>query len=425
MPDFVANSGAKMRELLRGSVEMLKNNSPQDYLTKYVKGKAEVEVANKRGFIVILDFKDNPSFIMGDPNGGSLASTYKPDYSRITCNYQYLMVGSEITNETLANSADGRPVGADVKAVAVEKAAQRMLEIEEFFFCQGDGTQVIARITATTNTTALTCDGSGDGIGAYFVKLGQVIRVYDSTLVTLKGTRTVTAKTSNTAAFTINSTLSVVSGDLVLPEGDATTPTTVGIKGLPYIAGTATGAYFDQNKTNTSALKPIVDSVGAALSRTKIEALNTKHRIRNGRRLDTANITSPTQMSQYFALFLASPQVHYTDMGKGRPKADLGLDSWDYTWFGNPIRDFRCVGPAAWYQLTLSSLARVSMGDVGKMLTPAGDYVQKINSSGYLNAQQRWDDEYLEYFSPNPAQNAAMTALTYAGLPLLKDDTWV
>lgn len=423
MPDFIGNSAAKMRELLRGSVEMLKNNSPQDYLVKYVQGKAEVETANKRGFIVILDFKDNASFMFGDPNGGSLATTYKPDYSRITCNYQYIMVGSEITNETLANSQNGRPVGADAKAVAIEKAAQRMLEIEEFYFCQGNGDQTIARVTSgTTAGTTVTCAGTADGFGAYFVKLGQVIRIYDSTLVTLKYTRTVTAKTTN-GAFTVNSNVTIITGDLILPEGDATTPTTTGIKGLPYIAGTASGAYFDQNKTTISALKPIVDSTSAALSRTKIENIDTKHRIRNGRRLDTACITSPTQMSAYFALFLASPQVHY--VGSERPKADLGLESWDYTWFGKPIRDFKCVGATAWYHLSLNSLCRVTMGDAGKMLTPAGDYVQKINSSGYLNSQQRWDDEYLEFFSANPALNASMSALTFSGLPLLVDDTWV
>lgn len=59
------------------------------------------------------------------------------------------------------------------------------------------------------------------------------------------------------------------------------------------------------------------------------------------------------------------------------------------------------------------------------MITPAGDYVQKISSGAYANAQQRWDDAYLEYFSPNPALNAGLTALTFSGLPLLVDDTWV
>lgn len=165
------------------------------------------------------------------------------------------------------------------------------------------------------------------------------------------------------------------------------------------------------------------DTASAALSRTKLENINTKHRIRNGRRRDMACVTSPTQYSQYFSLFLNSPQVHY--VGDKRPSADLGLDSWDYTWFGQPIRDFKCLPATAWYFLTLGSLCRVHMDEVGKMITPAGDYVQKISSGAYANAQQRWDDAYLEYFSPNPALNAGLTALTFSGLPLLVDDTWV
>jgi len=422
MTDFIANNGAKMKELLRGSVEMLKNDSKKDYLTKYIRGKATVETANKRGFVVILDFKDNPSFMYGDPNGGSLASTNRQSYDRITCNYQYIQVGSEITNETLANSKDGKPVGAEAKAVAIEKAAQRMVEMEEFYFCQGNGDQTVARITAGSSGATLTVAGTGDGFGAYFLKENQVIRVYDSTLATLKGIRTITAKTSN-GAITINSVLTVVSGDLILPEGDATTPTTAGIKGLPYIVGTASGAYFDKSKTTISALKPIVDAGAAALSRTKLENLNTRHRIRNGRRMDTGCVTSPTQMSKYFDLFLTNATAHY--VGEKRPAGDLGLDSWDYTWFGKPIRDFRCIPSAAWYQLTLGSLCRVSLGEMGSMLTPAGNYVQKVSASGYLNAQQKCDDAYVEYFSPNPALNAALTALTFTSLPLLVEDTWV
>jgi hypothetical protein len=421
--DFQANSSAKMRELLRGTVEHLRNNSPQDYLTKYVRGKAEIEAANSRGFIVVLDYEDLGSFGYMEPDGGSLVTTHKPAFDRITCNYQYVQVGSELTNETLANSKHGRPVGADAKASMIEKAGQKMLDMEEFYFCQGDGNQTFARITANSAAAIITCAGTADGFGAYFIKKGAVVRIYDSTLVTLKGTRTVTAKTANTA-FTVNSNITVVIGDLVLPEGDATTPTTTGIKGLPYIM-LPSGAYFDKNKTTTSALKPIVDTTSAALSRTKIENLNQRHRIRNGRRQDVGIVTSPTQHSAYFSLFTAlTPTANWN--GEKRPAADLGLDSWDYTWFGTPIRDFKCVPATAWYHLTFSSLCRVEMGEVGKMITPAGDYVQKVDATlGYLNSQQRWDDAYLEFFSPNPAQNAGLTALTFASLPLLVEDTYV
>lgn len=419
--DFISNT-AKLRELLRGSVEMLKNNSDQDYLTKYVKGKAKVETANKRGFITILDYEENASFSYGDPNGGSLATTHKPTFDRITCNYQYIMVGSEMTNETLANSASGSVVGAGAKALAIEKAAQRMVDMEEYYFCQSDGTQVLARITGANAAAVVPIAGTADGFGAYFLKKGQVVRVYDSTLVILKGIRTIAAKTANNA-ITFDSALAVVNGDLILPEGDATTPTTTGIKGLPYIAGTATGAYFDKNKTTNPNLAPIVDSNAGALSRTKLENLDTRHRIRNGRRMDVVDVTSPTQISQYFALMLAGATVHY--VGDKRPSADLGLDSWEMTWFGKPIRDFRFLPAASWFKLTLKSLCRVSLGDTGAMNMPAGEYVQKIASGAYVNAQQKWDDEYVEYFSPNPALNAALTNLTITALPQLVTDTRV
>lgn len=421
MSDLIANT-AKLREMLRGTVERLKNNSPQDYVTKYVKGKAKVEQANARGFVTPLDFEENGSFAYSSPNGGSLATPHKPKFARITCNYQYILVGSEITNESLVQSqAEGSVVGLDAKATAMEKAAQRLLDMEEYYFCQGDGTQTIARVTApTTANTTVTCAGTADGFGCYFLKVGQVIRIYDSTLTTLKHTVTITGKVSNTAV-TVSANVTIIAGDLVLPEGDTiNTATTTGIKGLPYIAATDTGPYFDASKTSNPNLAPIVDATAGALSRTRLEQLDTRHRIRNGQRMDTVDICSATQISQYFSLFITGAVVNYE--GKSRPKADLGLDSWDYTWFGRPIRDFRFLPAAHWYKLSLTSLCRVSIGTVGKMLTPAGDYVQKIQGGNYANAQQRWDDEYVEYFSPNPALNAALTNLTITGLPMLVND---
>lgn len=420
--DFISNT-AKLRELLAGSVEMLKNNSDQDYLTKYVKGKADVETANKRGFITILDFEENASFSYGDPNGGSLATTHKPTYDRITCNYQYIMVGSELTNETMANGGSAAGVvGANAKAAAIQKAAQRMVDMEEYYFCQSDGTQVLGRITGANVGAVIPLAGTADGFGAYFLKKGQVIRIYDSTLVTLKATVTITAKTANNE-ITISAVTAVVNGDLILPEGDATTPTTTGIKGVPYIAGTATGAYFDKNKTTNPNLAPIVDSNAGALSRTKLENLDRRHRIRNGKRVDTVDVTSPAQMSAYFSLMLTGATAHY--VGQQRPSGDLGLDSWQMTWFGKPIADFRALPTGSWFKLTLKALCRVSLGDVGKMLTPAGNPVQKITGGAYVNAQQNWDDAYVEYFSANPALHAALTNLTITALPQLVNDTRV
>lgn len=416
--DIISNT-AKLRELLDGTVVMLKNNSPQDYLTKHVKGKSQVETANKRGFITILDYEENASFGYVNPNGGSLVTTDKPTYDRITCNYQYIQVGSEMTNETMANSANGSIVGASAQAAKIQKAAQRMVDMEEYYFCQGDGTQVLGRITGVNTGAVIPLAGTADGFGAYFLKKRQVIRIYDSTLTVLKGIRTITDKTSN-AAITVDSVLAVVAGDLVLPQGDATTPTTTGIKGVPYIAGTDSGAYFDKSKTTNPNLAPIVDSTAGALSRTKLENIDQRHRIRNGRRMDTVDVTSPAQMSQYFTLMLTNATAHY--VGQQRPAGDLGLDSWDYTWYGKRIREFRCMPTGSWFKLSLSDLCRVSLGDVGKMLTPAGNPVQKIESGAYVNAQQNWDDAYVEYFSANPAQHAALTNLTITSLPSLVND---
>ena len=55
--------------------------------------------------------------------------------------------------------------------------------------------------------------------------------------------------------------------------------------------------------------------------------------------------------------------------------------------------------------------------EAGALQTPAGEYIQKIDGGVYANAQQSWDDDFLEFVSPNPFVNTGFTALNFAGLP--------
>lgn len=437
-----ANNGS-LREIMDNALRDLRNCNENNYLSAKIasgKDKAKIVEANKRGFVMALDYSTNPTGGFMSPTTNSatanLVTTYSPSLDRMTANYQYVQFGHEIDNESLANSKAGMHVGATAKALAVAKELERRLEFEEWFFCRGEGYQTIGDITAGVSIAAaatgtLSLSGSRDGAGAWMLRVGQRIRIYDSSLTTLRSYATVTAKTSNTAVSIVpDSNLTagnaVVDGDLVLPESDTSAPTTTGIKGLPYLLKT-TGNYFDKALSSVPALQAIIDASTTTFTRTTMEYLRRRHKaIRNNGSVNTMICASPAQVSNYYAQFYAQNSTQAIHIvGDKRPSIDFGGADEDYTHWGQKINQFKFLHPKHWWNLDPSSFIRLTLKEAGAMLTPAGDYVQKIASGAYVNAQQRWSDDFLEYLSDNPAKNSGFTALTFSGLPLLKDDPFV
>ena len=157
-----------------------------------------------------------------------------------------------------------------------------------------------------------------------------------------------------------------------------------------------------------------------------MEYLYRRHRsIRNNGNTSTEATASPAQVSNYYAQFYAQNTPAVNIVGGKRPEIDIGggSDILNYTFWGQPIREYKFLHPNAWYNLDIGAFYRLTLKEAGAMLTPGGqDYLQKISGGQYINAQQRWSDDYLEYLSPNPAKNSAFTNLTFTGLPLLAND---
>lgn len=444
--NITGQNNGSLREIMDNALQDLRNANENNYLSaKVASGRNKVKVldANKRGFVIALDYSTNPTggYMSPTTSGATanLATTYSPQLDRMTANYQYIQFGHEVDNENLANSKAGMHVGASAKALAAKKELERRLEFEEWFFCRGDGTQVIGDITAGVSIAAaasgtLTLGGTRDGAGAWMLRVGQRIRIFDVTLTTLRSYATVTAKTSNTAVTIVpDSNLTagnaVVDTDVVLPESDTTLNSnkgsTTGIKGLPYLVKNS-GNYFDKSLSSVPALQAIVDSSTTTFTRTTMEYLYRRHKsIRNNGSINTRVAASPAQVSNYFTQFYAQNTAQVNVIGDKRPSIDVGANSMNYTFWGQEINEFKLLHPKYWYNLDFSSFVRLTLKEAGAMLTPAGDYVQKIASGAYVNAQQRWSDDYLEYLSPNPAKNSAFTALTFSGLPLLYNDPFV
>lgn len=428
------NNGS-LKEIMDQSLVDLKAEAK--YLTSKLGNGSNLNMimANNRGFRIALDYTRNNSIGYMDPAGGNLTTTLAPALDNMTANLQYIQFGQEITNLQIANSAAGMHVGPTAKALAARKLLQRRAEMEEFYFCRGNGfadlgvtTTGQALTVMSTNGTGvvLTMGGTTDGLGAYLLGVGQVIRIYDSSRTTLKAIATITAKTSNTSVtvtttYVDNSGVTAMAvGDLILPQGDATTPANfkVGIKGLPYLVK-ATGPYFDKTLSSTTALQGIIDSTTTTFTRTAMEALYRNSQTRVGKNPNQRNVCSLAQLSNYYVQFYAQNTAQVHVVGGERPRVDLGAAGGmdDYTFWGQPIDAYPFIHPQNWWMLDYSTFSRLTLKQAGAMLVPAGQYVQKISGGVYANAQQSWDDDYLEYLSDQPFKNAGFTALSFSNLP--------
>lgn len=441
---------AEITNLNSGSLKEIMDNKLVDlkaqarYLTAKLGNGSQLNVvmANRRGFRIAIDYTRNNTIGYMDPDGGNLTTTLKPPLDNMTANLQYVQFGQEITNLQIANSAAGMKVGPTAKAIAARKLLQRRAEMEEFYFCRSAGFQDIAIVygaqdASCTNITTggtgviVTCPGTTDGLGAYLLGTGQIVRIYDATRATLKAYGPITRKQSNTA-FTMTTTFvassgvtDIISTDVVLPESDSTTPTTTGVKGLPYLVKDS-GRYFDKYLTgatsglyNVSALKAVIDSTTTTFNRTSMEGLYRNSQTRMGANPKQRCATGLAQFSNYYAQFYAQNTAQVHVIGGERPKIDVGADGTpdDYTFWGQPIDAYAMLHPANWWMLDYGTFSRLTLKQAGQMLTQPGEYVLKVSGGAYANAVQGWDDDYLEYLSDEPYRNAGFTALAFDSLP--------
>jgi hypothetical protein len=416
------NNGSLV-EVMDQALQDLK--TAENYITSKLNdgSNLQVQMANNRGFRIALDYTRNSSVGTPDPDGGTLTKTSKPPLDNMTANLQYIQFGQEISNLQLANSAPGMHVGPAAKAIAARKALQRRAEMEEYYFCRGAGKSTIAIPTTGVATTinvagVLTCSGATDGLGGYLLSGGngnnQYVRFVNSSYV-FKHSGYITGKTSNTVLeYTpdVITTTGILTTDFILPDGTGS----AGIKGLPYFIN-ATGTMYD--KTTVLALAATIDSSTTTFTRTAMEALYRNSKVRCGYNPKQRSVCSEAQMSNYYAQFYAqnSAQVHV--VGGQRPDIDIGAGTSmdEYTFWGQKIDNYMFIHPANWWMLDYNTLTRLTLKQAGAMLTPAGDFVQKISGGDYANAQVRWDDDYIEFLSPQPFKNAGFTALAFSGLP--------
>lgn len=422
MADLVTNTNA-LRELLRQSIERLQTNP--ELLVNYVKGKAKTEEINKRGFSVTLDYDRNASIGYPNPNAGAFVTPDQTVFDKFTCNYQYLQTGARVNYESHLQSA-GALVSA--KAEAMSKIAKAIVEWEEFYLCNGDGTQKIATLPngSGTNSATHATNGAVDGYGSYYLRPGQKVRIFKSDGVTQVGTTHTIASKSSNNSVTFSATVDLSSAGtncIIVPEG--TVAPANAIKGLPYFMN-PTGQHFNLSKSSNLNLRPIVDTASSALTATKILYNFAALEMRAGQSPNVLIAVPPAQHAYYYTLFrgVSADVMRVNYNGGERPKGDVGLASMEYTWFGKPMKKFQNLQPSVFYFLPIDKLCKAELKARGAAELPAGNWIQAANGDGYIMAVDKYHDIAIEYFTAAPHAFGGLTALTFSGLPTLAGDTY-
>lgn len=96
---------------------------------------------------------------------------------------------------------------------AVIKQITMLAEWEKLFIQQND--EVFARITKPSIDRNIVCDGSDDGFGCYFLKIGQPVRIVTKAKSLIRET-TIVQKISNKEIVLLDR-VKVERGDLIIP----------------------------------------------------------------------------------------------------------------------------------------------------------------------------------------------------------------
>ncbi len=426
MPLDAANQVVKAQRVYTEGIYDAYAKKP-DFL-KFFETKTEDVPVNYLGRQVTVETGPNPSFAMGNPDGGDFATPGNPTLDNLTLTYQWANGGFEQTLAAMMNN--NKETVDDPFKRAVKSSAKQFSQWLNYYVSAGNGISGLATASASYSggsPTVFVANGATDSFGATRVVPLQYGFIYDPTGTTQRvgtvgtGVLRIASKTKTTITFTTNLPSDYVTGDIFVPEGG----NQVGFKGLPYLTRNS-GSLFNKSLTSVPSLQSQVITVSGALTAASILQLYAQMaQVTNA---DDSGATdwiticfAMAQWYNYVSLTTVSPTFMHTSAG--RPGADVGAQSLQSTWFGAPMRRFLQLRGDELYMLSLTNpedggkaFASAVLKKVGQILPgmPASDWVQAINgtTSSYRTARQQFLDFAGDFYCRTPFSQGVLRALS-------------
>lgn len=320
--------------------------------------KKNVETISAREMRVPLEINPGGNFTYFNPDGGDLGRGSGPIWEKAVLTPVYMSLGIEYTKLAQWATDDARK--------SVQNAVRRLTAtaLEEMIRqlnsqIQGDGTGTIGTIgTVTVGAGFDTYVCNTDGYGVRLMRDQQYVQVYDTTLVTLRGSGQITQwDVENQSVQVTPNIAGAVATDVIVTAGIGSPAALPGLFGVRYNNSNAsTGDWLGFNRANTPQIRASrVNAGGAALSlplpRLAINKIGNRVGINN--QYKPQAWTHPAQMQAYeeigqlVQMIFKEPKEQKLDMYfDGMQMAGAPVKS-DYNWNMKRI-DFMADGVWGW-----------------------------------------------------------------------------
>lgn len=414
---------------------------------------APAEMINAKGLKQPIELSANPSQSVPNLDGGPTPTigSRVVDYFQVT--YAPLMQGSGDTYETVLNN--NKETAEDELMLNIKSDLKQQIWNINNFVSRGNGTAGLATASAGfLNTNATTqrtfvANGTLDSIGPSQVTNGGWYTVWSSDGLTQRlasatpadGNFQLASKTSANCVFVSGTVLpsDYVTGDILCPQ-IGTTDATTAIKGLPYIDDNA-NVYFGRDRTAApyTVLQSYTLTSAGSLTAGMLATTYFSIQQRGGYFPASIDgeladklwiIMGTTQKSNYYNLSLASGAVvsspnYFVHQGSERPDMNLGMKSFEFTWFQAPIKTCNSVQGSEIYYFNPKYLKRAILKNIGELpgTMPQSGSIWLVNSSGVpILTRASYHDWIGQIYSDAPFKLGKISGLTISGLPTQKVD---
>jgi len=389
---------------------------------------------NKKGLQVPIELSPNPSLAIGTGDGDAFATAQAPNLTNFVVSYVNLNAG---TNETYAALINNNvETSEDMFRFVMRSDAAQFASFLNSYVSNGAGTAGLAIISSNYSggsATTAVCNGSADSIGNSQLVVGGYYKFYDTTGATQR-TGTVGAsaiqlssKTTANAVFATDIPSDVVATDIIVPELGTSDATSAPV-GLPYIIDNST-TYFGLSRSTYPGLQSYEKTSAGSLTAGMLAETWTSVVQRGGyfdgqgnTNLDNAvwMVVNAGNLNAYYALTLSSGAIvgsphTFRHTADERPAGDLGMSSFNMTYFGAPIKVGNRVRGDEWYFLNRKCVRKAILKPVGGIINgmPQSEYLSALNSDGaYLQARLQFRDWWGQFYSPEPFKMGKISGIT-------------
>jgi len=396
--------------------------------------KMPADAVNYLGIKVPIEVSPNPSLSYGTGNNDALATPQASNFSSYTVNYVNLNVGTLESYGGYLNR--NRQTSEDMVKFQEASSAKQFASFLNHYVSRSNGTAALATISAAYSggtPTIATCNASTDSIGTTQLVTGGYYLFYDAAGTTQRtgtvgaGAIQLSSKTGTACTFASNIPSDVADTDIIVPQLGGATDASAGLYGLPIIndaAGTYYGAARSSNPGLASYEKTSAGTLTAGMLSETFWSIVQRGGWFTGdgtTNLDDAlyMVLNTGNQQAYYALSLNSGAVvsspNYFMHGADSPKNDLGMKTFNSTWFGAPMKVGNDIRGDEIYFQGKKSLRRAILKEVGSMASgfPSAEYLQGVNGSGeWLASRIKYDDFIGNVYCPNPFTIGKISGLT-------------